>query len=69
MPVPLGTSMNIPMARLLESEQPRGDEIPSDLLRMLSLGFVEKYECVFLRALENTVGDFDPRAHFDRTRW
>lgn len=59
--------MNTPMMRLLEAERPRRDEIPADLLHMLSLGVIEKYECVVLRALENTAGDFDPRAHFDRT--
>jgi len=60
-------SMNTSMVRMLEAEQPRRDEVPPDLLHLLSLGFVEKDECVVLRALENTAGDFDPRAHFDRT--
>jgi hypothetical protein len=59
--------MNTSMAILLAMEQVRRNEIPGDLRHVLSLGVIEKHGCVLLRALENTAGDFDPRAHFDRT--
>ena len=60
-------SMNTLMVKSVASTNVRPYEIPQDLRDVLGLGVTEKYECVLLKALENTAGEYDPLAHFDRT--